>query len=104
MTHTADVAAFRLSRIYAQGWNTARTAKSAEHANPYPANPERGQWQAGFADAEKSGKKQPNKAAHGPLPLAVPVLTDCGHDGTARAEAGNPAQLTAPLPRIPSAP
>jgi ribosome modulation factor len=57
MTHTADVAAFRLSRIYAQGWNTAMTAKSAEHANPYPADPERGRWQAGFADARQVAEK-----------------------------------------------
>jgi hypothetical protein len=57
MTHTADVAAFRLSRIYAQGWNTARTAKTAEHANPYPADPERGRWQAGFADARQVAEK-----------------------------------------------
>jgi hypothetical protein len=53
MMDVADAAGFRLSRIYAQGWNTARTLEGAQHANPYPADPERGCWQVGFADAQR---------------------------------------------------
>jgi len=48
MTHEID--AFRLSRVYAQGWNAAR--KSQKAANPYQAEPERSRWQAGFAGAQ----------------------------------------------------
>jgi hypothetical protein len=46
--------AFRLSRIYAQGWNAARTSSlkpSEPVVNPYPAEPERSRWNEGFAGA-----------------------------------------------------
>jgi hypothetical protein len=97
MMQTADAAAFRLSRIYAQGWNTARTAKGTERANPYPADPERGRWRAGFADAETSVRKNPMKRRHVPLPLAAPAC--CAHAGSAgitQAATGNPARVMAP--------
>lgn len=44
---------FRLSRVYAQGWNAARAALTADGAvaNPYTAEPERSRWQAGFSQA-----------------------------------------------------
>ena len=57
MTSTAT--AFRQSRIYAEGWNAARTmpvgAATAKPAasNPYPSEPERSRWQEGFAAASR---------------------------------------------------
>lgn len=50
--------AFRLSRIYAQGWNAARELAVDEPANPYPAEPERERWAAGFAQAQTSSTKK----------------------------------------------
>ncbi len=58
MTNTTS---FRLSRIYAQGWNAARVAPAAtdsEQINPYPAEPERGRWSAGFAGAQTDPRKK----------------------------------------------
>jgi hypothetical protein len=58
MTATAD--GFRLSRIYAQGWNTARAAGAPDRgdgANPYASEPERSRWNAGFADAQADTAK-----------------------------------------------
>ena len=57
MTSTAT--AFRHSRIYAEGWNAARTlsatvpAGAHEHTmqNPYSSEPERTRWNEGFAAA-----------------------------------------------------
>lgn len=48
---------FQLSRIYAQGWNAARTGRAKQDAarNPYAADPERTRWLEGFAAA--SGNK-----------------------------------------------
>lgn len=47
-----DKTAFRLSRIYAQGWNAARKPRTdAKRAMaPYPADPERATWQRGFSE------------------------------------------------------
>jgi hypothetical protein len=70
MTRIASAAAFRLSRVYAQGWNLARTLKGSEQANPYSAEPERGRWQAGFADAQKTAERQPRPTTVS-LPRAV---------------------------------
>lgn len=56
MTHAANASAFRLSRIYAEGWNAARTLDRVDQANPYLAEPERGRWQAGFAAAHPKNK------------------------------------------------
>jgi hypothetical protein len=58
---TAAKNAFQLSRVYAQGWNAARMVWTAKHtdrdiANPYPAEPERSRWQAGFAGAQADVK------------------------------------------------
>jgi hypothetical protein len=49
---------FQYSRIYAQGWNAARTGSTAKTKtrNPYPADPERARWQQGFTAA--SGHKE----------------------------------------------
>jgi hypothetical protein len=53
---SADTSAFRLSRIYAQGWNAARqarldNAKPEDVATgPYAADPERACWQRGFSE------------------------------------------------------
>jgi hypothetical protein len=45
--------AYRLSRIFAEGWNCARTASSNDGiaSNPYATEPERTRWQEGYADA-----------------------------------------------------
>jgi hypothetical protein len=43
---------FRQSRIYAEGWNAARTSSaSVPPQNPYPSEPERSRWQEGFSAA-----------------------------------------------------
>jgi hypothetical protein len=55
--YLANVADFRLSRIYAQGWNAARALHGAESPNPYASDPERQRWQTGFSDAQASGKR-----------------------------------------------
>ena len=59
-THTTSgVASFRLSRVYAQGWNAARQlsantrADAAASLNPYTSEPERTRWLQGFANASE---------------------------------------------------
>jgi hypothetical protein len=57
-------AAFRLSRIYAEGWNKAQELSTNEcddldlrqvaALNPYAAEPERTRWSEGFAKAIRS--------------------------------------------------
>ena len=52
---------FELSRIYAQGWNAANAIPAndfddfspagAAALNPYPTDPERARWNAGFSEA-----------------------------------------------------
>lgn len=40
---------FQYSRVYAQGWNAARTwSKKPGVRNPYPKDPERERWRQGF--------------------------------------------------------
>ena len=61
-------AAFRLSRIYAEGWNTAHALSANESddldlwrvaaLNPYATDPERSRWSEGFAKA--LGAKAPS--------------------------------------------
>lgn len=56
--------AFRLSRIYAEGWNAVRRIATSDLAelndaaiaalNPYPGEPERLRWSAGFMSALES--------------------------------------------------
>lgn len=56
-----EIATFRLSRVYAEGWNKARLLSANETAalsirdlvalNPYGAEPERSRWMEGFAKA-----------------------------------------------------
>ena len=61
MTITTDAASFRLSRVYAQGWNAARQlsantladAASMAALNPYTSEPERSRWDQGFTNASK---------------------------------------------------
>ncbi len=60
MTHTSDQAAFRYSRIYAEGWKTARSllktgASPADvlALNPYRSGLERTRWNEGFAKASE---------------------------------------------------
>lgn len=60
-TRPTDLAAFRLSRVYAQGWNRAHelSAEDRDHVdlcggevlNPYACEPERSRWSEGFAKA-----------------------------------------------------
>ena len=58
MTHASDQAAFRYSRIYAEGWKAARSLlkTSIDTAdvlalNPYRSGMERTRWSEGFAKA-----------------------------------------------------
>lgn len=53
MADTADKMAFRLSRVYAEGWNAARRAnlENSTASNPYRNEPERTRWNEGFAKA-----------------------------------------------------
>jgi hypothetical protein len=56
---TSAPSAFRQSRIYAEGWNAARTlsktlppgSPESVVANPYISEPERSRWNEGFAAA-----------------------------------------------------
>jgi hypothetical protein len=53
---TDSQTAFRLSRIYAQGWNAARilTLKPGKPpVNPYTSEPERSRWNEGFTGAQE---------------------------------------------------
>jgi hypothetical protein len=52
---TPALTEFQLSRIYAQGWNAARTGAMSREAvfNPYCSEPERSRWQQGFAAASQ---------------------------------------------------
>jgi ribosome modulation factor len=58
--------AFRLSRVYAEGWNAAKKESLIESdggnggrktANPYAIDPQRSRWERGFADAMGNTKK-----------------------------------------------
>ncbi|MES2294094.1 MAG: hypothetical protein V4527_12405 [Pseudomonadota bacterium] len=58
MTSSARDMDFRYSRIYAQGWNAARSlvktgndAADAAALNPYRLESERARWNEGFAKA-----------------------------------------------------
>jgi hypothetical protein len=61
MTIAAGADSFQLSRVYAQGWNTARRLsaniradpKTMADLNPYTAEPERTRWNQGFASASE---------------------------------------------------
>jgi hypothetical protein len=58
---SASDGAFRLSRIYAEGWNTAKRMPLIDGAgfdaagnpalNPYRTEPQRSRWAEGFAKA-----------------------------------------------------
>jgi hypothetical protein len=45
--------AYRLSRIYAEGWNYARSPSSDNGiaSNPYVTEPERTRWNEGYINA-----------------------------------------------------
>ena len=58
MTSTPAQTEFQYSRIYAQGWNAARTLAKTGHdaadaatLNPYRLEAERARWNEGFAKA-----------------------------------------------------
>jgi hypothetical protein len=58
MTHASDQAAFRYSRIYAEGWKAARSLLKSGidpadvlALNPYRSGLERTRWNEGFAKA-----------------------------------------------------
>jgi len=54
---TSATNAFRQSRIYAEGWNAARTLSGGiPSPNPYSSEPERSRWQAGFIAASGQEK------------------------------------------------
>jgi len=60
MTHAGDRHAFRFSRIYAEGWKTARSllkisesAAEMQAPNPYRTGLERAKWTEGFAQASQ---------------------------------------------------
>jgi len=59
MKQPEKVTPFYLSRIYAQGWNAARTAWGPDGApaNPYDTDPEQTRWQAGFSNAQTGHRK-----------------------------------------------
>lgn len=46
-------AAYRLSRIYAEGWNRARSTAPGNDiaSNPYATEPERTRWNEGYVKA-----------------------------------------------------
>ena len=56
-----DVSAFKLSRVFAEGWNTARkfpaeardelTPKAVAALNPYADEPRKARWVEGFTKA-----------------------------------------------------
>jgi hypothetical protein len=77
MTRLSPEAQFRRSRVFAQGWNAARTwslrtGPAAEKAvtNPYTSEPERSRWDEGYAGAlenYRTGPKFiPQQASRGP--------------------------------------
>ena len=59
-----NLTAFRLSRVFAQGWNRAHELSAKDRAqvdlcgaevlNPYAAEPERSRWSEGFSRAFSS--------------------------------------------------
>ena len=61
MTHSVASADFRLSRIYAQGWNAARPLSTRGRfqkvINPYKSEPERDRWDKGYANALRSNRQ-----------------------------------------------
>ncbi len=64
MTHAANAAGFRLSRIYAQGWNAGRTRSARTGTleiqkviNPYTSVPERNRWDEGYANALRHNRQ-----------------------------------------------
>lgn len=60
-TQVTNLSAFRLSRVYAEGWNKARELSEKERAqvvvsgadalNPYAIEPLRARWAEGFTSA-----------------------------------------------------
>lgn len=62
MTRLSPEALFRHSRVYAQGWNAARTlslrtgpAAEKTTTNPYTSEPERSRWAEGYAGGLTGG-------------------------------------------------
>ncbi len=66
MTRLSPEALFLRSRIYAQGWNAARTwslragpAGEKAKTNPYTSEPERSRWEEGYASALENYRTGP---------------------------------------------
>jgi len=61
MSNEADLSPFRLSRIYAEGWNAARSLPAVSplsgeriaKLNPYGTEPARSRWIEGFTKARE---------------------------------------------------
>lgn len=60
-TPVTNLSAYRLSRVYAEGWNRARELSAADREqvvhsgvdvlNPYAVEPQRARWAEGFTSA-----------------------------------------------------
>lgn len=60
-SRVTSLSAYRLSRVYAEGWNKARDLSAEERAqvdlsgldklNPYAVEPQRARWMEGFTNA-----------------------------------------------------
>ena len=50
MTRVTREESFRLSRVYAKGWNAARSLGPAR-SNPFVSQPERDRWDEGYTGA-----------------------------------------------------
>ena len=58
----SDISPFKLSRVFAEGWNTARSLSGVDELNsraiaklnPYANEPARSRWIEGFAKARES--------------------------------------------------
>ena len=67
MTRLTPEQNFLLSRVYAKGWNTARShamgmGKAA--VNPYAADPEKSRWTEGYDGALNYYRKGPKFISH----------------------------------------
>ena len=61
MTNELNREAFRLSRIYAAGWNAALKdwtlhGAAGKPKNPHASEPEKTRWEEGFVNARKGRK------------------------------------------------
>ena len=71
----ADQRAFRLSRVYAEGWNAGQDAASRSRSitNPYRSEPERMRWSEGYAEASARNGVRTGAMPHTACPPAAAV-------------------------------